>query len=124
MNFISLEDGLTVTDSIKTEYKTAREIGKVRIGEQNLYFRVGRKVFFIPFADIRRCFRRVMEVPVKMCCVGGDLEIQNIVICGREDTELIQAQLPGEKAAKILVDEIKKKAPHALFVKPSAEGAK
>ena len=124
MNFLPLEEGAAQPENIKSEYRSAREIGKVRLGAEHLFFRVGLKVHYIPIADIKRCFRRVMEVPVKMCCVGGDLEIQNIVICGREDTELIQAQLPGEKAAKILVDEIKKKAPHALFVKPSAEGAK
>ena len=85
-----------------------------------LFCRVLRKVYYIPYGDVRRYFRRVQEVNVKMCCCGGELAIENLVICGENDTELLQVQLPGTKAAKILIDELKEKMPNAVYGKPVA----
>ena len=108
------------TEALSSEYKAAREIGKVRVGELRLYFRSGFKTYYIPYRDVRRCFRRVELIPAKMCCGKGDFELENIVICG-ESGELAQVQLPGERAGKALMEELSRRIPEAEFGKPAAE---
>lgn len=108
--------------SLREEYRRAREIGNLRLGQENLYFRAGLKVYYIPYGKIRRYFRRVMRVPAKLCCGKGDFEIENLVICG-ESGELAQVQLPGAKAARIVMERMAELAPNAAvgrFKEPSA----
>ncbi len=104
--------------ALASEYKAAREIGKVRMGELRLFVRVGFKTYYIPYKDVRRCFRRVQLIPAKMCCGRGDFEVENLVVCG-ETGELCQVQLPGTKAAKILMAELEERIPEAEFGKPA-----
>ena len=98
-------------------YKEGREIGKARMGGKCLYFRDKLKVYYIPYEDISRVFRRVLLIPAKMCCGRGDFEVENIVICSGEK-EMAQIQLPGERAGKIMLEELAKLAPHAEIGKP------
>jgi hypothetical protein len=121
MKFYPLEDAQPQTEAqeLESEYTIAREIGNLRLGELRLYFRKGRKVYYIPYANIRRCFRRVMLVPAKLCCGKGDLQVENLVICG-ETGELAQIQLPGTRAAKLLMEDLEKRIPEAEFSKPSS----
>jgi hypothetical protein len=121
MKFYPLEENQPQADTaaLVSEYAAAREVGKLRLGELRLYFRTGRKVYYIPYANVRRCFRRVMLVPAKLCCGKGDLEVENLVICG-DSGELAQVQLPGTRAAKVLMDELQKRIPEAEFGRPSS----
>lgn len=114
MNFYPLTAVTTDVHILKTEYQAAKEIGVIRLGENNLFFRKSLKIYYVPYADISRCFRRVMSVPAKLCCGKGDFEIENLVICV-EDVEIAQIQLPGTRAAKALIDELKLLMPHAQF---------
>ena len=112
MKFESLASPAADSSALQEKYKYAREIGKLRLGRQYLYVRSGLKSYYIPYADIRRYFRRVMRVPAKMCCGKGDFEIENLVICG-EKGELAQIQLPGQKAARIAMECLAELAPGA-----------
>ena len=98
-------------------YKEGREIGKARLGAKALYFREKLTVYYIPYEDMTRVFRRVLLIPAKMCCGRGDFEVENIVIC-TEKGEVAQIQLPGERAGKIMLEELAKRAPHAEVGKP------
>jgi len=62
-------------------------------------------------------FRRVLLIPAKMCCGKGDFEVENIVICTAEG-EKAQIQLPGERAGKIMLEELTRLAPNAEVGKP------
>ena len=119
MKYCPLTSEADSADSLFSEFKTAREIGRVRMGELHLFLRVGLKTYYIPYRDVRRCFRRVQLIPAKMCCGRGDLEVENLVVCG-DAGELIQVQLPGTKAAKILMEELQTRIPEAEFGKPGA----
>ena len=121
MKFESLASQAADSSLLQEEYKQAREIGKLRLGQRNLYIRAGLKLYYIPYSDIRRYFRRVMQVPAKMCCGKGNFEIENLVICG-DGGELAQVQLPGTKAAKIVMECLAELAPNAV-VGRSAETA-
>lgn len=116
MKFYSLEQGQNAEkQDMEQDYKEGREIGIIRLGKEHLYFRRLRKVYYIPYADIRRCFRRVMLVPARLCCGRGNLEVENLVIC-TDKGEAAQIQLPGAKAGKVLLEELKKRLPDAEFM--------
>ncbi len=120
MKFVPLATEISDTEALAAEYKAAHEIGKIRTGSERLFCRVRGKVYYIPYTDVKRYFRRVQEVNVKMCCVGGDLNVENLVVCGENDVELLQIQLPGTKAAKILIDDLKERMPDVAYGKPGA----
>ncbi|MCD7736905.1 MAG: hypothetical protein LUI07_08115 [Lachnospiraceae bacterium] len=114
MRFYSLTSDTMEPDRLAPDYRSAREIGVVRLGERIFYFRRYRKIYYIPYREIRRCFRRVMLVPARLCCGKGELSVENLVICG-DKGELAQIQLPGERAGKALLEELKLRAPDADF---------
>lgn len=108
MKYCALAAQVPDENVLKEEYKSAREIGVIRIGEENLYFRKFWKIYYISYHNIHRCFRRVEDVPMKLCCGKGNMGIEYLVICG-EKGELAQIELPGTKAARILIKEIEKR---------------
>ena len=117
MKFNPLTTSEENMESLQTDYKDAQEIGKLRLGAERLYFRSARKIFYIPYTDIHRYFRRVMLVPAKLCCGKGDLAVEHFVICDA-DSELAQIQLPGSHAAKVLMDRMSELAPDAIVGTP------
>ena len=116
MKFYPLKTAEENTDSLQAEYKCAREIGKLRLGTARLYFRSARKVYYIPYTEIHRYFRRVMLVPAKLCCGKGDFAIEHLVICDT-DSELAQIQLPGSRAVTVLMEQMSRLAPNAIVGK-------
>lgn len=120
MKFYPLETALSDSDSLEKDYRNAREIGIVRLGESCLFFRNKLKIYYIPYTDIRRCYRRVMLVHATLCCGKGNLEVENLVLHS-DKGEIAQIQLPGTKAAKVLIDELKRLAPDASFTRPDAK---
>ena len=122
MKFESLASQALDASLLQEEYKQAREIGKLRLGERNLYVRAGLKSYYVPYSDIRRYFRRVMQVPAKLCCGNGNFEIEHLVICG-DGRELIQVQLPGAKAARIVMECLAELAPNAAVGRAPEAGA-
>lgn len=117
MKFNPLKTAEMNMESLQTEYKNAREIGKLRLGTERLYFRSARKIFYISYTDIHRYFRRVMLVPAKLCCGKGELAVEHLVICDT-DSELAQVQLPGSHAAKVLMEQMSELAPDAIVGVP------
>lgn len=118
MKFFSLTATEENPEDLQAEYKDAQEIGKLRLGLRRLYFRSARKIFYIPYTEIHRYFRRVMLVPAKLCCGRGDLAIEHLVICDAE-RELAQIQLPGSHAAKVLMERMGVLAPGAIAGMPA-----
>ena len=112
MKFESLTSPAADSSALREEYRQAREIGKLRLGQRHMYIRSGLKTYYLPYSDIQRYFRRVMRVPARMCCGKGDFEIENLVICD-DARELIQVQLPGQKAARIAMECMAAFAPNA-----------
>ena len=107
------------SDILAAEYKGAREIGCASLGETCLFFKSRLKMNYIPYKDMTRAFRRVQMVQTKMCCGRGDLQVENVVICGAEGAELAQIQLPGARAGVIMLEELAQKAEHIQIGKPA-----
>jgi hypothetical protein len=119
MKYYALTETISET-VLDTEYKEGREIGPVTLGETCLFFKVKRKINYIPYGDITRAFRRVQLVGMKMCCGKGDLEVENLVICGAGDKELAMIQLPGARAGVIMLEELERRIPGIKIGKPEA----
>ena len=102
--------------ALKSDYDAGRAIGNVQLGNTYLFFKEKRKLYYIPYSDMTRVFRRVMLVQTKMCCGRGNLEVENLVVC-TEAGEVAQIQLPGARAGVILLEEVPKRAPHVLIGK-------
>lgn len=117
MKFYPLAGEICSDAALKAEFDAGRVIGNVRLGSDTLFFKEKWKNYYIPYSEITRCFRRVMLVQTKMCCGKGNLEVENLVICG-ETGELAQIQLPGERAGKILLEELSRLAPHVQIGRP------
>ncbi|MBR4211762.1 MAG: hypothetical protein IKR84_05180 [Oscillibacter sp.] len=111
-------------------YRAGRRIGVISLGEQSLFFRKGWTVYALPYARLSRYFRRVLAVPARIgCCAGGELRIEHLVLCAVDpasgvEKELAQIQLPGERAAKAVMNELRVLAPEAASGRPAqvAEG--
>ncbi len=123
MKFYPLGSAVLEGGDLQTEYKSGRQIGKIRLGKGLFFFRSMRKVYYIPYNEIRRYFRRVMMVPAKLCCGKGDFQMENLVICG-DAGELAQIELPGTKAARVLIDCLKELAPDAVCGHPLKNDSK
>lgn len=117
MKFFALGKEERKQDQLREEYNHGHEIGVIRVGETCLFFKKGFRGYYIPYSEVQRFYRRVMLVPAKMCCGKGDFEIENLVIA-TENGEVAQIQIPGKKAALVLMDELMAKAPGAKFTKP------
>ena len=123
MKFYSVSTREQIEDEaemLAEEYRQARAIGAVRAGAAHLFFRARTKVYAVPFTEIRRCYRRVMLVPAGLCCGKGELQVEHLVIEG-DSGELAQVQLPGTRAAKGLLEELKVRMPDCQFGKEPAE---
>ena len=110
MIFCPLTSTVSDKKSLRTEYKTARKIGVIRLGETCFFFRRGVKIYYLLYKEIVRYFRRVMLIPTGT--KRGDMKLETLVLCDNKG-ELAQIQIPGSNAAKELMDEMKIKAPHA-----------
>ena len=117
MKFNCLTGQVSDSSALAAEYKAARPVGALRLGTENMFFRKTTKIYYVPYTDISRCFRRVQLVPAKLCCGKGDFAVENLVICGVEG-EIAQIQLPGTHAAKVILEDLKEIIPHAQFGKP------
>jgi len=122
MKFIPLVPTGASLEALKTEYrnKEDKEVANVKLGTDHLFFKTGFRTYFIAYEDIHRFFRRVMMVAAKIGCCSGEMPVDYVVLCDKEDRELIQIQMPGERAAKGLLEELKVRLPHAKLGKPTA----
>ena len=115
MKFYPLTDAASA--DLTAEYDAAREIGVVRLGTEHLFFRSKRKHYYIPYQHITRFYRRVLMVPAKLCCGQGSFDVEHLVL-EREDRELAQIQLPGTRAAKVLMEELQRPSSASSLSQP------
>ena len=120
MKYYSVTGEVLSDAALGGKYRAARAFGVVRVGEAHLFFRAGVRTYAMPYGEIRRCYRRVMRVPLRMCCGKGNLDVENLVVEG-DAGEVAQIQLPGTRAAQALMESLKQRIPEAEFVPPARE---
>lgn len=96
---------------LKEEFRAGERLGLVTLGENVFFFKAGFKKYYIPYSEIKRCFRRVHVVPIRNKKTGeNSLQIESVVLSDGEK-ELAQIQVPGKKAAEELLEKVVSKNP-------------
>lgn len=118
MRFRDLRDNSKHSSkALEDEYKSSHGYGVTVIGSSHLFVKKGLSVFFIAYEDAERIFRRVRRVQAMMCCENGELEIEYLVVMA-DGRELIEVQLPGQKAARMMMDELRSSVKGVEFSAP------
>lgn len=92
------EEEIIEKNTLKAEFKEGRELGKVCLGKDHFFFKKKFTMYYISYSKIYRVFRRVQCINVKMCCSGGQIQLNNIVLCSNK-AELGMIDLPNEDSA-------------------------
>ena len=116
MKYVPLKSEARSEADLAAQYREGRKIGVIRLGREYFFFRHFRRVYYIAYDEIGRCFRRVVAVPAKCCCGKGELQIENLVVCD-DARELAVIQLPGARAAEALMEEMIRRTPDAAHRK-------
>ena len=119
MAYYSLTDTVLDNAYLDADKKGARQIGVIKLGKECFHFRAKLKNYYIPYSELKNCFRRVMNIPAKMCCGNGNFRLVNLVLSDGEK-ELAVIQLPGERAAVELMKDLKERCPNTDFNVPAA----
>ena len=116
MKFIPLQGAQAADEAaLAQEYAQAEDFAPAKLGAAHFFFKVGRKLFYIPLSEITRCFRRVELVNARMGCCNQGLPMESVVICGAEEQELAQIRLGTEREGKALLAALQKACPEAKF---------
>ena len=113
MAFYSLVSGKVNKSShhdLSGELREGHTIGPVTVSKNNLFIKKGLRRYYIVYEAAQKIFRRIRRLHANICCGDGDIEVDYLVVMAG-DNELIEVTLPGRKAAKQLMDEIKQAAP-------------
>lgn len=115
MKFIPLVPMETVPEkeALEQEYLAGRELSPVRFGMQHFFFKNRRRVYYIPYTGITRCFRRVQLVDARMGCCFTGLDVENIVLCGAEEQEIAQIRFSNERVGKVVLETLQENCPNA-----------
>ena len=115
MKFISLQSESEAIEksALEQEYEQAEDFAPAKIGATHFFFKVGRKVYYLPLTAVTRCFRRVELVNARMGCCNQGLPRESVVVCGAEEQELAQIRLATERMSKALLAALKKACPQA-----------
>ncbi|MCR5108560.1 MAG: hypothetical protein K6B28_10415 [Lachnospiraceae bacterium] len=110
MGFYSVT-GETEKSILKDEYRNGDKIGLVTLGNTCLFFKSGWKKYYIPYSDIKRCFRRVHVLPIKNKKTGeNSLQVESVVVMDVQK-ELAQIQFPGKNSVDDFLKKIVEKNP-------------
>ncbi len=120
MKFRYLVDRQPSADNAETLTRELREghaYGAVTVAQNNLFIRRGTRTYYMPYNDAQKIFRRVRRLHANICCGDGDIEVDYLVVMAG-DKEIAEIALPGRKAAKMLMDELKSTSPETDFAAP------
>lgn len=120
MKFCPLKTAAGETAALAAEYRTARKMDVFRLGEHHLFFRKRMTVSYISYRELDRFFRRVLMVPMRVSCCGGEMAVEHIVLCSGGE-ELAVVLLADPRMAPSVMEALKERAPHAECVKPAGQ---
>ncbi|MCI8812678.1 MAG: hypothetical protein HFG12_05530 [Oscillibacter sp.] len=119
MKFCPLKTAAGEPSALAAEYRSARKTDVFRLGERHLFFRKRMTVYYVSYDEIDRFFRRVLMVPVRVSCCGGEMAVEHIVLCSGGE-ELAVVLLADPRAAPSVMEALRERAPHAECMKPPA----
>ena len=98
------------SNDLNLKRKSGHVVGPVTVSDEYLFVKRYFRYYYISYNDADKIFRRVRSLHANICCGDGDIEVEYLVICagGRE---ILEITLPGKKAAKMLMEELKQIRP-------------
>ncbi|MDO5344562.1 MAG: hypothetical protein Q4E91_02325 [Lachnospiraceae bacterium] len=106
------------------EFGQGAPYGKVKIGQEHIFWKKGLRWYQVEVSRIRRAYRRVEAVDTKMCCGNANFDIQKLILVLDDDTRLellIGDGMPREGEA--LYQEMKNRYPQLQYGKPQEAAA-
>lgn len=105
MKFLPLQKDLAGdAAALEQEYAAAEDFTPAKLGQAHLFFKSGRKVYYLPYDAVTRCFRRVELVNARMGCCNQGIPMESVVVCGQGEQELAQIRLATERLSKALLE--------------------
>ncbi len=99
-------------------WREAAAFGKVRVAEEGLYWRSGLRRYCIPFAGLRRIYRRIEGVYGRLCCGGRNFDMEYLVLDLPQGGELvIHIGDDVRKTAQALLEHLKQTHPEIPYGK-------
>ena len=74
--------------ALDADFAAAQTVGKVKKGENALFFKTGFKWYAVPYKSVQRIFRRMDMVYGKLCCGGRTYDVQMLVLILSDGREL------------------------------------
>lgn len=104
--------------TLDAQLAAATAYGKIRPGTTALFWKAGLRWYCIPFANVRRIFRRVEPVYGKLCCGSKSFFIERLVLILTDGTELeLHIGDDVKKQAEALLLALKEAHPELQFGK-------
>lgn len=117
MGFKELGTKLDI-ESVKNEYKNGEKEGPVVLGETCFIFKAGFSKYYIPYAELKRCYRRVKVLPVRNRKTNEkSLQVEYVVLMDYEK-EIAEIQLTGKKMAETILARVLEKNAEIITVCP------
>ena len=111
MRFYPLAADDIPAERILADFLPARTLGRLRLGNECLYFKRGFRTFYIPYAAVGRCVRRAVILPDALRKEGQAPEWETLVFYGADDAELAQVSVPGATALRVTMTELARRLP-------------
>lgn len=111
-------------EALDMEYAAAQKYGKVSLGQNHLFWRVGLTWYRVPFSQIRRIYRSLMPMHGKLCAGGYSFDLEYLTVLLRDGTSLrIHIGSDVKAKAVALLDAIQQAQPQLEYGKPPKEEA-
>lgn len=67
-------------EALDEAFQWGTPYGKVKLGENELFWKAGLRWYVVPMNRVRRAYRRVEFVQGKLCCGRASYDIQSLVL--------------------------------------------
>ena len=104
-------------EELKADYKAARNLGGIRLGNEWLFFPKFSGTSYLPYPDISRFWIRQEEVNAKLCCGRANFDQFYLMVIDRQG-QLHRGQITDEPNAMEALAQIPQRNPAALIGKP------
>lgn len=114
-----IPDAVLPEEVLGRDFSCARNIGKLQLGEDCLYFRKFSGATYLPYGQILRAWLRQEEVKARMCCATANFD-QFYVVMDCTDGRQRRGQAVDKAAGKAALAHIAVKNPEVKigYVKP------
>ena len=109
-------------ENLDMQFERSGAYGKVRVGEDMLFWKEGLRWYRVGMAQIQRIYRQVEHVYGRLCCGGRSYDIQRLIVVLRDGSGLkMHIGDDAVREAEALMEALRGMHPEIQYGKP-AEG--